>query len=155
MSKKFIIFLGVSFLVVGLIGANIVFGQNNVETTTTTTTKSTETEEDPFGLGKYPVGSFQEATGEAAIKPGNLLVTALNWVFNIVLVISMMILIYTGFLYATAGGDQMKTKKAMSTLIYAIVGIAIAVGAQAIINLITVSIGAPTIKVQQIEEEKR
>ena len=67
----------------------------------------------------------------------------------------MIILIYAGFLYASAGGDQLKVKKAMSTLIYALIGIAIALGAQALINLVTGFFGAEEIHVGQTIEQQR
>ncbi|HOK34867.1 MAG TPA: hypothetical protein PLB19_01875, partial [Candidatus Paceibacterota bacterium] len=128
-----------------------VYAQNETESQT----PASQTTSTPGDLGEYPVGSFQEIAGQAEIKPGNLLIEALNWVFNIVLIICVIILIYAGFLYASAGGDQLKVKKAMSTLIYALIGIAIALGAQAIINLVTVSIGAQPVKVKQMEEEQQ
>jgi hypothetical membrane protein len=92
-------------------------------------------------LGEYPIGEFETVAGGVSIKPKNLLETALNWVFNIVLVISVIVLIYSGYLYATAGGDQVKTKKAMSTLIYALIGIAIALASKALVNIIAQFLG--------------
>ena len=53
------------------------------------------------------------------------------------MIICVIILIYAGFLYASAGGDQLKVKKAMSTLIYALIGIAIAVLSIALIKFVT------------------
>jgi hypothetical membrane protein len=94
-------------------------------------------------LGEYPYGEFEKLTEGVSIKPKNLLETALNWVFNIVLVISIIMLIYSGYLYATAGGDQVKTKKAMSTLIYALIGIAIVVASKALVNIMGQFLGKP------------
>ena len=146
MKKITVISLLAVFLVsIAFVG---VYAQNETES-------QVPTSEETSPLGEYPVGSFQEIAGQAEIKPGNLLIEALNWVFNIVLIICVIILIYAGFLYASAGGDQLKVKKAMSTLIYALIGIAIALGAQAIINLVTVSIGAQPVKVKQMEEEQQ
>ena len=149
MKKITVISLLAVFLVsIAFVG---VYAQNETESQT----PASQTTSTPGDLGEYPVGSFQEIAGQAEIKPGNLLIEALNWVFNIVLIICVIILIYAGFLYASAGGDQLKVKKAMSTLIYALIGIAIALGAQAIINLVTVSIGAQPVKVKQMEEEQQ
>ncbi|HPC30739.1 MAG TPA: hypothetical protein PK862_02280 [Candidatus Pacearchaeota archaeon] len=149
MKKITVISLLAVFLVsIAFVG---VYAQNETESQT----PASQTTSTPGDLGEYPVGSFQEIAGQAEIKPGNLLIEALNWVFNIVLVICVIILIYAGLLYASAGGDQLKVKKAMSTLIYALIGIAIALGAQAIINLVTVSIGAQPVKVKQMEEEQQ
>ena len=66
-----------------------------------------------------------------------LLFKALNWFFNIVLIIAAIFLIYGGFLYITAGGDQAKTQKALNTVIYALIGVAIALLAKALINFVS------------------
>ncbi len=114
---------------------------------TTTTTTATNDQQSP--LGNYPIGEYQNVTQGVQIKPGQLLVDALNWVFNVVLIISIIVLIYSGYLYATAGGDQAKTKKAMSTLIYAIIGIAVALAARAIVNLVTTTLGGQNIQIKK------
>ncbi|HOQ15333.1 MAG: hypothetical protein AB7D02_03100 [Candidatus Paceibacterota bacterium] len=146
MKKITVISLLAVFLVsIAFVG---VYAQNETES-------QVPTSEETSPLGEYPVGSFQEIAGQAEIKPGNLLIEALNWVFNIVLIICVIILIYAGFLYASAGGDQLKVKKAMSTLIYALIGIAIALGAQALINLVTGFFGAEEIHVGQTIEQQR
>jgi len=106
-------------------------------------TNNTSPNNNSSPLGEYPFGEFEELTGGVSIKPKDLLNTALNWVFNIVLVISIIMLIYSGYLYATAGGDQVKTKKAMSTLIYALIGIAIALASKALGNIIAQFLGKP------------
>jgi len=149
MKKITVISLLAVFLVsIAFVG---VYAQNETESQT----PASQTTSTPGDLGEYPVGSFQEIAGQAEIKPGNLLIEALNWVFNIVLIICVIILIYAGFLYASAGGDQLKVKKAMSTLIYALIGIAIALGAQALINLVTGFFGAEEIHVGQTIEQQR
>ena len=149
MKKITVISLLAVFLVsIAFVG---VYAQNETESQT----PASQTTSTPGDLGEYPVGSFQEIAGQAEIKPGNLLIEALNWVFNIVLVICVIILIYAGLLYASAGGDQLKVKKAMSTLIYALIGIAIALGAQALINLVTGFFGAEEIHVGQTIEQQR
>ncbi|MGB9681331.1 MAG: hypothetical protein ACPLXL_02195 [Minisyncoccia bacterium] len=114
---------------------------------TTTTTTAPNDQQSP--LGNYPIGEYQTVTQGVQIKPGQLLVDALNWVFNVVLIISIIVLIYSGYLYATAGGDQAKTKKAMSTLIYAIIGIAVALAARAIVNLVTTTLGGQNIQIKK------
>jgi lysylphosphatidylglycerol synthetase-like protein (DUF2156 family) len=50
-----------------------------------------------------------------------------RWIYTIILVISVFMALYAAILYLTAGGDQNKVKKASSTLIFAIVGIVVAI----------------------------
>ena len=66
-----------------------------------------------------------------------ILFKALNWFFNIVLIIAAIFLIYGGFLYITAGGDSTKTQKALNTVIYSLIGVAIALLAKALINFVS------------------
>ena len=88
MKKITVISLLAVFLVsIAFVG---VYAQNETES-------QVPTSEETSPLGEYPVGSFQEIAGQAEIKPGNLLIEALNWVFNIVLIICVIILIYAGF----------------------------------------------------------
>ncbi|MGE4554874.1 MAG: hypothetical protein AB7D02_01995, partial [Candidatus Paceibacterota bacterium] len=61
------------------------------------------------------------------------LIMAVNWFFNIVIIIGIIFIIFAGFKYVTSGGDPNNTKKAMTILVYALIGIAIALLAKALI----------------------
>lgn len=63
----------------------------------------------------------------------NAAVTILSYVVGIVAVIMIII---AGFKYLTSGGDANKVGSAKSTLIYAIIGIVIAVLAQVIVHYV-------------------
>jgi len=96
-----------------LVGAPIVFGA------TTTTT--------------YPYGTIPK---DEDFNIWTLLENALNWFFNIVIAIAAIMIVYSGFQYVTASGDTTKTGKALNTLIYALIGIAIALIAKGVIYLV-------------------
>lgn len=66
-----------------------------------------------------------------------ILPKALNWFFNAVIIIGIMMIIYAGYRYMTAGGDDTKVKGAMNNLIFALVGIAIALFAKGLIYLVS------------------
>jgi len=51
----------------------------------------------------------------------------LRWFYTIVLILSVLMGLYAAFLYVTAGGDSAKTKKASQVLIYAVIGVVIAI----------------------------
>lgn len=53
---------------------------------------------------------------------------------------AFIILIYSGYMYITSGGDSKKVSTAKTTIIYAAIGIVIALSAQAIVNFILVNI---------------
>jgi len=50
----------------------------------------------------------------------------LNWVGGIIMVIALIMLLYAAILYLTAGGSTERVDKAKNYLIYAIVGIVVA-----------------------------
>ena len=70
-----------------------------------------------------------------------ILTKALNWFFNIVIILGVIFVIYAGFSYITSSGDPSKTKRALQILMYALIGIAIAVLAKALINFVTGWVG--------------
>ena len=59
-----------------------------------------------------------------------------SWLFGILLVAAVLFLIYAAFLYLTSGGDEEKTKKAKSYVIYAIIAVAIGILAYSIVALV-------------------
>jgi hypothetical protein len=72
-----------------------------------------------------------------------ILPKALNWFFNIVLIIATIMMISAGYRYITAGGDETKVKGAMNNLIYALVGVGVAVLAKGLIFIISTFVGKP------------
>jgi len=82
------------------------------------------------------------------IVPGSIIVAPVQiielidkilvWIGRIVLVIAVIMLLYAAILYLTAGSSETIHTKAKSVLIYAIVGIVVALLAYSIIPFITV-----------------
>ncbi len=72
---------------------------------------------------------------------------AINWFFNIVIILCIIFIIYAGFTYVTSGGDPGKTKKAFQLLIYSLIGLAVAILSKALIKLVVTGfLKAPEIK---------
>jgi ABC-type Fe3+ transport system permease subunit len=59
-----------------------------------------------------------------------------NWILIIVGIICVVFIIFGGIRYATSGGDAEKVKGAKNTLLYAIIGLAIALLAALIVNVV-------------------
>lgn len=66
-----------------------------------------------------------------------LLIKTLNWFFNIAIIIAALFLVYAGWQYVTAAGDEEKAKKGLSTLIYALIGVGIALLAKGLIYIVS------------------
>jgi len=65
------------------------------------------------------------------------LTTVARWIYTIILAISVIMILMAAFNYLTAGGDQAKVKKASQMLIYAVVGIVVAILAFSISRIVT------------------
>jgi energy-converting hydrogenase Eha subunit E len=73
-----------------------------------------------------------------------MLKKAAKWLLNIVIFIGVIMIVWAGFTFITAGGDSAKTKKSLNIIIYALVGIGIALLAYWIINAVFGFIGVQT-----------
>ena len=77
----------------------------------------------------------------AAVNIWELLTKILTWFFNIVLFVAAIMIVYSGFQYITAGGVTEKTQKALNSLIFALVGVGIALLAKVLIYLVNNFLG--------------
>jgi small-conductance mechanosensitive channel len=86
-------------------------------------------------------GQFQQTTPPTTPDSVGGWLTILQkiatWFYSIILAISVFMILMAGFNYLTAGGDQAKVKKASQMLIYAIVGIVVAIIAFSISKVVT------------------
>lgn len=90
-------------------------------TTPTTTPKSQACN----GLSQLGGVNCSSTSGKAVV--GNISQTVVNVLSVIVGIISVIMIIFAGFRYVIAGGDSNAINTARNTLIYAIIGLAIAV----------------------------
>lgn len=60
-----------------------------------------------------------------------------NWIAGIAALVSALIVVIAGIMWATAGGDEDRQGKARKLLISGIVGLVIALAALAIVNVVT------------------
>jgi hypothetical protein len=63
--------------------------------------------------------------------------TVTTWLLMAVGAICVIFIVLGGIRYATSGGDADKVKKAKNTLLYALIGLAIAILANVIVSLVT------------------
>jgi len=79
------------------------------------------------------------------ITPGNLpqptadkahLLSIKNFVLNIIGAMALLIIVISGFRYVLSAGDTQKTARARNGVIYALVGLAIAIVSDAIVTLV-------------------
>ena len=75
-----------------------------------------------------------------------LLAKALQWLFNIVIFLAAIFLVVAGFQYVTSNGDEKKVHTAMNTLIYALIGVAVAVLAKSLIAMVGHFLGTQLVR---------
>ncbi len=82
-----------------------------------------------LGLTLLPFLALAQVPGPIITTPtqiAELIQRILNWVAGIIMVIAVIMLLFSAILYLTAGGSEERVGKAKSYLLYAIVGIVIA-----------------------------
>ena len=67
---------------------------------------------------------------------GGLISILINFLLWAVGILSVAMIIFSGFRYITSAGDASKTKSAQSTLTYSVVGLIVAIMAYAIVNMV-------------------
>ena len=60
-----------------------------------------------------------------------------NWIFAILMVVAVIFIILAGFQYVTAGGDSDKVKMAWQKIMYAMIGVGVALLARGMVSLVT------------------
>jgi TRAP-type C4-dicarboxylate transport system permease small subunit len=73
---------------------------------------------------------------------GSVFNTIINAVLYIVGIICVIMLIIGGIRYATSGGDQAQVTGAKNTIMYAVIGLVVAILAYAIVNWVLVTINS-------------
>lgn len=77
-----------------------------------------------------------EMKGKSIDGDSGLIKTVVNILLWAVGILSVIMIIFSGFRYITSSGDASKTKSAQSTLIYSVVGLIVAIMAWAIVNMV-------------------
>ena len=77
-----------------------------------------------------------EMQGKSIDGKDGLIKTVVNILLWAVGILSVIMIIFSGFRYITSAGDTSKTKSAQSTLIYSVVGLIVAIMAWAIVNMV-------------------
>lgn len=75
------------------------------------------------------------------VPDGNTVQTALNFFFGLIGVVAVLIITIAGFQYVISRGDPQRTAKAKDAILYAVIGLAVAILGGAIVNLIVGRVG--------------
>ena len=86
------------------------------------------------------------SSSTATLQVDDIVLAVVNWLLFAVGVISVVMLIVGGIKYATSAGDSNKVTSAKNTIMYAIIGLAVAVLAFAIVGFVTNTLNGGTVQ---------
>ncbi len=107
-----------------------VFGASVLSTTSLPGSASAQVSE---GIN---TATTSEMKGKSIDGDKGLIKTVVNVLLWAVGILSVIMIIFSGFRYITSAGDASKTKSAQSTLTYSVVGLIVAIMAYAIVNMV-------------------
>lgn len=90
---------------------------------------------------EQPSGKDLSPTLTRAENLRKFTVTVVNFVLGFLGLVAMVIIIYGGFLYVSAAGNEEQTNKAKKSIIYAVVGILIILGSYALVRTLLTATG--------------
>lgn len=117
---------------VALMGASIVAGSSAVSAVACPT-GSLHAGEDKGSLAEC---NLEETTNNLM----STVSTIINVIIGVVGIVSVIFIVIGGLSYVTSAGDPGKTKKAKDTILYAVIGLIVAVLAFAIVNFVLASV---------------
>ena len=86
------------------------------------------------------------SSSTATLQVDDIVLAVVNWLLFAVGVVSVIMLIVGGIKYATSAGDSNKVTSAKNTIMYAIIGLAVAVLAFAIVGFVTNTLNGGTVQ---------
>jgi len=92
------------------------------------------------GIGGVCVYSTTPLCGVCCLM--NTIYSIIDWIFVFLLAIAVIMIIMGAFSFVTAGGDPEKTMKARNYIMYAAIGIAVALLAKAVPAMVKMIVGA-------------
>jgi Type IV secretion system pilin/Family of unknown function (DUF6112) len=72
----------------------------------------------------------------------NALENLINWLFSILIIVAVLFIIIAAYNFVTAQGDPDKVAKARNFILYALVGVAVAVASRGLVALVRLIMGA-------------
>lgn len=91
----------------------------------------------PVGAGILPGSGFEGTDIESSILFSKIIPFLITWGINLAMALAVIAGIFAGYLFLTAFGDEDKRGRAVQTLIYAAVGLVVAMTAYGIVYIVT------------------
>lgn len=88
-----------------------------------------------------PTGDGLDPTLKRVSSAREFIISTVNFVLSFLGIIAVIVVIYGGFLYVTAAGDEEKTGKGKKSITFAVIGIVIIIGSYALVNTVINNVG--------------
>jgi len=132
MNKKILSSLVLGSILLGVIAAGLIFAQP-VGPPTQCTLKHDLSTQVPGCTQNADIDMSSELSICCAI---DAVMTVTDWIFYVLLVAVVLMIVVGGFMYLTSAGDPGKASKGRTLIIFAIIGLIIAVFARAIPSIV-------------------
>jgi len=83
-----------------------------------------------------PVMVSAQTAAAPTVDVMTVLDSLVDWLFSILLIVAVIFLIIAAFTFITASGDPEKIKTARNFVLYALIGVAVAVAARGLVSLV-------------------
>ncbi len=90
---------------------------------------------------QYKVGNAPKGMAKQA-DANSLLTQVINWLLGILASLSILMIVVAGIMYITSAGDEGKVESAKKWLIYAVVGLVVALLGFVIVSTVSGALGA-------------
>jgi len=91
----------------------------------------------PVGVGILPGSGNEGADIQSSILFTKIIPFLITWGINLAIGLSVIVLIFGGYLFLTAFGNEERHERGVKTIIYAAIGLIIALTAYGIVTIIT------------------
>lgn len=89
-----------------------------------------------------PQGNIEVSTEELDFLPGEdkeldrFVINILDWIIGAATLVCVVMLVYSGYMYMTAGGDEQKVQTAQKTITGSLIGLAVSLLSLVIVNFV-------------------
>lgn len=91
----------------------------------------------PAGTGILPGAGVEGSDIQSSVVFTRIIPFLISWAINLAVALSVVAIILGGYMYLTSYGDSEKKDKAVRTLVYAVIGLVIAMTAYGVVAIVT------------------
>lgn len=91
----------------------------------------------PAGSGILPGAGLEGSDIQSSVVFTKIIPFLINWTINLAMALAVIMIIFGGYLYLTAYGNDEQRQRGTKALYYALIGLAVALTAYGIVSIVT------------------